>query len=115
MGRLHIVAVECNYKGIDHQLQEQFIHGLNDKTMLDEVIRELTTKNINEQMTSEDMLIWTKRVEVQRVQLAILSDITKSQKFDKVKVAKKSNSSSISKTTVYILWVKSCTKAVSGI
>ena len=57
--------------------------------MLDELIRELTTKNINEQMTSEDMLIWTKRVEAQRVQAAILSDITESQKFDKVKVAKK--------------------------
>ena len=59
------------------------------KTMLDEVIRELTTKNVNQQMTSEDMLIWTKRVEVQRVQAAILSDITESWKFNKVKVTKK--------------------------
>ena len=33
-------AVECNYKEIDCQLKEQFIHGLNDKTMLDKVIRE---------------------------------------------------------------------------
>ena len=56
--------------------------------MLDEVIRELTTKNINEQTTSEDMLIWAKRVEVQRVQVAILSGITESQKFDKVKVVR---------------------------
>ena len=40
-------------------------------------------------MTSEDMLIWAKRVEVQRTQAAILSDITESQKFDRVKVAKK--------------------------
>ena len=61
MGRLRVVAVECNYKEIDHQLKEQFIHGLNDKTMLDDVIRELTTKNISELMTSEDMLIWDKR------------------------------------------------------
>ena len=38
-----MVAAECNYKEIDHQLKEQFIHGLNDKTMLDEVVRELTT------------------------------------------------------------------------
>ena len=89
MGRLCIVAAECNYKEIECQLKEQFIHSLNDKTMLDEVIRELTTKNLNEQTTSEDVLIWAKRVEVQRVQAAILSDITKSQMFDKVKVAKK--------------------------
>ena len=39
-------------------------------------------------MTSEDMLIWAKRVEVQRAQVATLSDITESQKFDKVKVTK---------------------------
>ena len=44
MGRLCIVAAECNYKEIGHQLKEQFIHGLNNKTMLDKVIRELTTK-----------------------------------------------------------------------
>ena len=56
--------------------------------MLDEGIRELTTKNINEQMTSEDLLIWAKKVEVQRVQAAILNGINESQKFNKVKVAR---------------------------
>ena len=50
--------------------------------MLDEVIRELTTKSSNDQMTSEDMLIWAKRVEAQRMQAAILSDITDSQRFN---------------------------------
>ena len=34
MGRLLIVAVECNYQEVDRQLKEQFIHGLNDKYML---------------------------------------------------------------------------------
>ena len=66
MGRLCMVAAECNFKDIDCWLKEQFIHGFNDKTMLDEVIRELTPKSTNEQMTSEDVLIWAKRVEVQR-------------------------------------------------
>ena len=42
MGRLHMAAAECNYKEIDQQQKEQLIHGLNDKTMLEEVIRELT-------------------------------------------------------------------------
>ena len=82
------MMAECNYKEIDCQLKEQFIHGLNDKTMLDEVIRELTTKSISDKMTSEDMLIWAKR-EAQRMQVAILSDINDSQKFDRVKVPKK--------------------------
>ena len=88
MGRLCVVAAECNYKEIDCHLKEQFIHGLNDKNMLDKVIRELTTKNTNEQMTSKDVLILAKRVEVQRAQVAILSDITESQKFNKVKVVR---------------------------
>ena len=52
MGRLCLVASECNYKEIDCQLKEQFIHGLNDKTMFNKVIRELTTKNINEQIVA---------------------------------------------------------------
>ena len=50
--------------------------------ILDEVIRELATKNSNDQMTSEDVLIWAKRVEAQRMQAAILSDITDSQRFN---------------------------------
>ena len=87
MGRLQVAVAECNYKEIDCQLKEQFIHG--DKTMLDEVIRELTTKSINDQMTSEDVLIWVKRVEAQRMQAAILRDITDSQKFNRVNMAKK--------------------------
>ena len=41
MGRLRTPAVECKYKEVDRQLKEQFIHGLNDKEMLAEVIREL--------------------------------------------------------------------------
>ena len=57
--------------------------------MLDEIIRELTSKNNNEQTISEDLLVWAKRIEVQRAQAAILSDITKSQKCDKVKMVQK--------------------------
>ena len=53
MGRLHGTAAEFNYKEIDWQLKEQFIHGLNDKTMLEEVIRELTARNNEEQTTSK--------------------------------------------------------------
>ena len=34
MGRLRIAVAKCNYKEIDRQLKEQFIHGLNNKAML---------------------------------------------------------------------------------
>ena len=50
--------------------------------MLDEVIREVTRKSINDQMTSEDVLVWAKRVEAQRMKAAILNDITDSQRFN---------------------------------
>ena len=89
MGRLHVVAAECSYREVDQQLKEQFIHGLNDETMLDEVIRELTAKNSSEQTTSEDVLSWARRIEAQRALAAILSDITEAQKFDKVKLVQK--------------------------
>ena len=39
MGRLHKAAVVCNYQEVDRQLKEQFIHGLNDKYMLEEIIK----------------------------------------------------------------------------
>ena len=66
MGHLHIAAAECGYKEIDQQFKEQFIHRLNDRVMLDEITRELTSKTNSEQMTSEDVLEWAKRVEAQR-------------------------------------------------
>ena len=57
MGRLCVAVTECNYREIDQQLKEQFIQWLNDKVMLDEMIRELTAKSNDEQMTSEGALL----------------------------------------------------------
>ena len=66
MGRLQVAVVECNCREIDQQLKEQFIHRLNDKVMLNEVIRELTAKSNDEHTTSEGVLAWAKRVEARR-------------------------------------------------
>ena len=44
MGRLWLLVIECNYKELDIQLKEQFIHGLNDNDMLGDIIWELTKK-----------------------------------------------------------------------
>ena len=85
MGWLCMAAAECGYKEIDRQLKEQFIHSLNDKSMLDEIIRELTSRNSNVQTTSKDVLVWAKRVEAQRVQASMLNDITETKAFDEVK------------------------------
>ena len=85
MGQLHIAAAECGYKEIDRQLKEQIIHGLNDKSMLDEIMRELTSRNGNVQTTSEDVLVWAKRVKAQRAQASLLNDITETKAFNKAK------------------------------
>ena len=80
---------KCNYREVDRQVKEQFIHGLNDKSMLDKVIRELTEKNNREQTTREDVLVWARRIEARQAQAAILSDITESQNSTKLKWFKK--------------------------
>ena len=51
--------------------------------MLDEVIRELTARSKDGQRTSEDVLVWAKKVEAQMAQAAILNDITELHQFDK--------------------------------
>ena len=91
MGRLHVVAAECNYRELDRQLKEQFIHGLNDKCILDKIIRELTATNNDEHITSEGVLIWAKGIEAQRAQVTVLNTITESHQFDKVKVTNRQN------------------------
>ena len=89
MGRLHVVAVECNYQEVDRQLKEQFIHGLNDKHMLEEIIKELTVINNDDHIRSGGVLAWAKRVEVQRAQTGVLNMLTESRQFDKIKIPKR--------------------------
>ena len=55
MGRLRLAAIECNYKEIDRQLMDQFIHGLNDNDILVEIIRELTKDEDSTSVTSEQV------------------------------------------------------------
>ena len=67
--------------------------------MLDEVIRELTAKSNDEQITSEGVLVWAKRVEAQRAQASIFNNITESHQFDRIKMAQKPKSSQARETT----------------
>ena len=76
MGRLCIVVVECNYQEVDRQLKEQFIHSLNNKHMLEEIIKELTATNNDDHITSGGVLAWAKRVEVQKAEVAVLNTLT---------------------------------------
>ena len=88
MGRLRLAAVEYNYREVDRQLKQQFIHGLNDNDMLTEIIRKLTKAVQSVDITSEQALGWARRVEFQRAQSAIMDSLTKTKEFVKIKIAK---------------------------
>ena len=68
MIRLRISATECNYSGIDRQLKEQFIYGLND----------------NKDVTSYQVVTLARQVEAQRTHTAVLSDLKVYQQFNAI-------------------------------
>ena len=120
MGMLCMAVVECNYKEIDRQLKQQFIHSLNDKYMLEEIIKELTTAKDDDHITSQGVLAWAKRVEVQRAQAAVLNAITELRQFDKVTICEKAERrqhkrSDITVMTMPILWQSTHAEAMSSI
>ena len=84
MGRLRTALVECNYKEIDKQLKEQFMHGLNDEEMLAEIIRELTKCEENITIHNENVLTLAKRVEAQRAQTVVISSLHEAKTFDAI-------------------------------
>ena len=62
---LYKEAVGCSYKEIGRELKGQFIHRLNDDEMLIEVTREFTKNEESKDMTGDQVLAWTKRMQVQ--------------------------------------------------
>ena len=60
-------ATECNYKEIARNLKEQLMHSLNNSDMSIKIIRGLTKIEDNENIRSEQVLVWAKRVKAQKV------------------------------------------------
>ena len=54
---------ECNYKEIDRQLKEQFIHGLNNNKMLIEIICKFIAIKDKNVVASEQVVAWARKVE----------------------------------------------------
>ena len=102
MGRLQLSAVECRYKEIDRQLKEQLIHRVNDMDMLGEIIRELTKVNTGSVITSESVLAWPKRIEVQRAQAVAMDNLTEAKEFDKIKISKNMHKDNLRRSTQVI-------------
>ena len=83
-GRLKTAAVEWNYKEVDRQLKEQFIHGLNGSEMLTEIIRECTKTDEDIIILSELVLTWAKRVEAPRAEVAVINSLHELKNFDAI-------------------------------
>ena len=75
MGRQRTRTAKCQYKECNQLLTEHFINGLKDDGMVDEALKEVTTLEDIEDATSEHVLLWGHRVEVQRVQKSALHEI----------------------------------------
>ena len=82
IGKLRIAAIECNYKEVDMQLKEQFIHGLSDSEMLAEIIWELTKSDENTMIPGEWVLVRAERIKAQRLQMKVINSLSKIKKFD---------------------------------
>ena len=95
MGRLRMSATKCNYKEIDRQLEEQFIHGLNDSDIsieiyeVYEIIREFTKIEDNESITSEQGLAWARKVEAQKEKISHLRKFKRNKDFGRIFIRNK--------------------------
>ena len=56
-------------------LTEQFINGLNDNGMVGEILKKVATLEEIEDASSEHILVWACRVEVQKAQKSALHEI----------------------------------------
>ena len=66
-------------------LKEQFINGLNDDTIIAKIIKELTALKDTSKVSSEEVLMWTLRVGVQRAQKTVLENIRDVKEFDTIR------------------------------
>ena len=76
MGTIRLAATECNYKELHRKLKEKFLHGFNESDMLAEIIRELTKTYENILVTSEQALVWAKRIEAQIALAAVIKHLS---------------------------------------
>ena len=91
MGWCRLAAIECNYKDKekDRQLNiNNIIHGLNDNDLPSEIVRELTKTQECSDVTNEQMLVWAQRVKAQKARSVIITSLSKTKHFDKIKTVK---------------------------
>ena len=61
-------AVNCIYKEHDRRVTDQFINDLGNEVIIKEITREIIALKDTNEVNSDQILMWAKRVEAQRVQ-----------------------------------------------
>ena len=80
MDRLQIKVTYCKCQEYERRLKEQFTNGLDNETIIAEIIKELTDLNDTCDISSEQVLKWVQTVETQRVQKAVFGNIRDTKK-----------------------------------
>ena len=73
IGTLQTRAVDCGYIEYDGSLTKQFTPGLDDEDIITEILRKILALENIDDTTNEWVLIWSQRVETQRVQKEVLN------------------------------------------
>ena len=81
MGRLWTRSADCEYNEYNWRLNEQFIHGLDNKSMICEILREISALEDTDDTTSEWLLKWALRLEAQEVK-KVLNNIREAKESD---------------------------------
>ena len=85
MHRLYIKATDCKCKTCDRRLKEQFTNMLDNKNIIEEIIKELTALKDTSEVSSERVLMRAQYIEEQRGKKEVFDSIRDEKEFDSVR------------------------------
>ena len=83
-GHVCIKATVCKYQGYDRKIKEQLRNDLDDENIIEEFIKEIIALKDTSEMSSEQVLMWVQRTQIQMAQKEVL-DSLRDDEFDLVK------------------------------
>ena len=85
MGRLCIKITDSTYKEHERRLKEQFLNALDNENIIAEILKEWTAYKDTSEVSSEQVLMFAQRSEVQWVHKEVLDNIRDTKEFNSVK------------------------------
>ena len=73
MGRISTRAAECNYKEHNRRLKEQYVYGISNEEMTQEIIKLLMAWKNTQEVDSKQVQMWAQRVEVESAEKSVRS------------------------------------------